>query len=477
MLFSLFNISSAVTMDWVVVDDPNNAADTNGTNSGSVSYEYSIGKYEVTVSQYCEFLNAVATTDSHGLYSGQMDIGRSGSTGSYTYSPDSGKDGHPIGYIIWLRALRFINWMHNDQPIIVDPNDPDPATEDGAYTLSGDNPNALRNPDAAYFLPNIDEWYKAAYYDPCTSSYWSYATGYQAAVPYDIGDTEVLEIMTTIPNRRAVPYTMSETGTIESITMYHESGIGGDMILAVYTDFGGEPNTLIGVTPFTPVSAVAGWQTIDITIPVEVLSGETIWLAWVYQNNPGIRFTAGTPGRASSDAGWEGGMPGLFGSSSPGDYIYSIYATYLVTSGVIPISEDPPGGTNSVNCDGSDTTAVGAYLDSISPYGTFDQNGNVEEWLEADISSAINKPVYGGRYNDSCPSSSDASVKLYSSTYHTNGFRVAASSEEPEDPDPVCLSYPASDLNTDCEVNLLDFAIMAGEWLICNWDQPEYCSQ
>jgi formylglycine-generating enzyme required for sulfatase activity len=310
-------------MDWVVVDDPNNAADTNGTNSGSVSYEYSIGKYEVTVSQYCEFLNAVATTDSHSLYYGQMDIGRSGSSGSYTYSADSGKDEHPVGYITWLRALRFINWMHNDQPIIVDPNDPDPATEDGAYTLSGDNPDALRNPGAAYFLPNIDEWYKAAFYDPCTSSYWSYAT-----------------------------------------------------------------------------------------------SNDTL-----------------------------------------------------------PTSEDPPGGTNSVNCDGSDTTAVGAYLDSIGPYGTFDQNGNVEEWLEADISSDINKPVYGGRYNDSCPSSSDASVKLYTSTWHTNGFRVAASSEEHGDPDPVCLSYLVSDLNRDCEVNLLDFAIMAGEWLICSWDQPEYCSQ
>ena len=109
-------------------------------------------------------------------------------------------------------------------------------------------------------------------------------------------------------------------------------------------------------------------------------------------------------------------------------------------------------------------------------YTYFDYQANVGA-SATEGGQNINKPVYGGRYNDSCPSSSDASVKLYSSTYHTNGFRVAASSEEPEDPDPVCLSYPASDLNTDCEVNLLDFAIMASEWLICNWDQPEYCSQ
>jgi hypothetical protein len=121
---------------------------------------------------------------------------------------------------------------------------------------------------------------------------------------------------------------MSETGTIENISMYHESGIGGEMILAVYDDVGGVPDALIGVTSSTPVSAGVGWQTIDLIDPVEVLSGETIWLAWVYQNNPGIRCAEGTPGRASSAEGWEGGMPEAFGSSSPGGYIYSIYATY-----------------------------------------------------------------------------------------------------------------------------------------------------
>ena len=38
---------------------------------GSVGYNYNIGKYEVTAGQYTEFLNAVARTDTYGLYNTQ----------------------------------------------------------------------------------------------------------------------------------------------------------------------------------------------------------------------------------------------------------------------------------------------------------------------------------------------------------------------------------------------------------------------
>ena len=39
---------------------------------GSVAYTYQMGKYDVTVGQYCQFLNAVAKTDTYGLYNGSM---------------------------------------------------------------------------------------------------------------------------------------------------------------------------------------------------------------------------------------------------------------------------------------------------------------------------------------------------------------------------------------------------------------------
>jgi hypothetical protein len=76
------------------------------------------------------------------------------------------------------------------------------------------------------------------------------------------------------------------------------------------------------------VSSSAGWQTIDLPVPVEVYSGETIWLAWCYGNNPGIRYDIGTPGRVDAGVGWSGGMPDPYGGGTQADYIYSIYATY-----------------------------------------------------------------------------------------------------------------------------------------------------
>jgi len=59
--------AAVVEMEWVTVGDAGNAADDTGY--GAVDYVYRIGKYEVTNSQYCEFLNAVADVcDLYGLY-------------------------------------------------------------------------------------------------------------------------------------------------------------------------------------------------------------------------------------------------------------------------------------------------------------------------------------------------------------------------------------------------------------------------
>jgi len=146
-----------------------------------------------------------------------------------------------------------------------------------------------------------------------------------------VGNETVFSSVTTDPSRRAMPFAMPEVGTLESITMYHEGGTG-DVLLGVYTG-AGLPDARIAVTVSTPVSSVAGWQTIDLTSPVEVAAGETIWLAWVFESNPGVRYQTGTPGRASSPAGWSGGMPATFGDSSTAGYVYSIYATYTAGGG------------------------------------------------------------------------------------------------------------------------------------------------
>ena len=58
----------------------------------------------------------------------------------------------------------------------------------------------------------------------------------------------------------------------------------------------------------------------------------------------------------------------------------------------------PTASPNSANCEfqALDVTDVGSYSNSASPYGTFDQGGNVWEWNEAIV--AANRGQRGGGY-------------------------------------------------------------------------------
>jgi PKD repeat protein len=141
-----------------------------------------------------------------------------------------------------------------------------------------------------------------------------------------VGNTTIFGSSSVSGYRRAMPFTMPENGTITSVTMYHTGG-SGSMILGVY-DGSSTPQNRLAVTPTTAVSGSTGWQTINLTGSAYVSGGSTVWLAWVYESNPGIRYQTGSPGRYQSSATWSGGMPNPFGTGSQTTYIYSIYATY-----------------------------------------------------------------------------------------------------------------------------------------------------
>ncbi len=209
-----FAQAQSVTYSLVDVGNANNASDTTGF--GSVPYVYKIGKYEVTVANYAAFLNAVAKTDTYGLWNNAMQasaniagITRSGSQGSYVYAAmakESGTDAYsptgtppfrtvlgqdsanyPITYVSWFNAARFANWMANGQPVGAQDAT---TTEDGAYKVSGAttkgaapgkntiNPNTGSAP--TFYLPTENEWYKAAFHDQGLNGgaggYYKYAT-------------------------------------------------------------------------------------------------------------------------------------------------------------------------------------------------------------------------------------------------------------------------------------------------------------
>jgi len=99
--------------------------------------------------------------------------------------------------------------------------------------------------------------------------------------------------------------------------------------MGVYSDASGLPASQLGVTPSTVVNSGPGWQTVNLISPVPVTSGQKVWLAWVFENAIGTRYTSGTPGRAISSERWSGGMPDEYGTSSVSGTKYSIYCTYI----------------------------------------------------------------------------------------------------------------------------------------------------
>ncbi len=175
-----------VEFTWSIIGHAGNEADTVDGDRftpgvqryGAVGYSYRVATTEVTNEQYVEFLNAVARIDPHGLFNGNMSsdahsgIERSGSPGSYYYSVVPGRGDDPVVYVSFLDAVRFINWMHNGQG--------QSDTEFGAYDIVQGIPGP-RRADARYFIPDANEWYKAAYHQPAldggdSDGFWKYPT-------------------------------------------------------------------------------------------------------------------------------------------------------------------------------------------------------------------------------------------------------------------------------------------------------------
>ena len=75
-----------------------------------------------------------------------------------------------MNYVDFWDAARFCNWLHNGQGT--------GDTESGAYVNIGDHDSFARQPDAKWWIPTEDEWYKAAYHknDGVTDHYWDYPT-------------------------------------------------------------------------------------------------------------------------------------------------------------------------------------------------------------------------------------------------------------------------------------------------------------
>lgn len=149
---------------FVTVGSPGNVADTTGAPNpaGSVGYVYRIGKFEVP-EEAVRKANAQSELDGEPL----------------GLTLDERGPQKPATRLSWFEAARFVNWLNEDRGAT-------PAYKfdtAGEFQLwapgdAGYNPaNPFRNALARYFLPSVDEWYKAAFYDPAIDGYWDFPTG------------------------------------------------------------------------------------------------------------------------------------------------------------------------------------------------------------------------------------------------------------------------------------------------------------
>jgi hypothetical protein len=181
---------SGLNLNFRLVSNTNNIADTgtisiNGSNStffnlGVVDRNYRIGAYEVTNSDYTKFLNAVATTigDTNeifasGLYNSQMSgvlggINKYSSNVANEYIVKNNMGNKPVNYVNYINSLKYINWLENGAPTGLAPDSVNNIINQGAYEilLDGNNTyNIITNKNRKYFLPSLNEWHKAAYFE------------------------------------------------------------------------------------------------------------------------------------------------------------------------------------------------------------------------------------------------------------------------------------------------------------------------
>lgn len=168
-------------LDFVTVGDPGNRGATaeeapglfggypgspSLENPGAIGYEFRIMRNEVTISTWVDFLNAYTPYHDGPLIGFGDAYYGAGNGSTFTYTAGTGD--YPATGIGWHTAARFCNWLHNGKV------NEAWAFETGAYDTSHFQPDEngkyqdsnVRLPGAKYWIPSVDEYIKAAYYDP-----------------------------------------------------------------------------------------------------------------------------------------------------------------------------------------------------------------------------------------------------------------------------------------------------------------------
>ncbi|MFM9065658.1 MAG: SUMF1/EgtB/PvdO family nonheme iron enzyme, partial [Pirellula sp.] len=201
-------------MEFVTIGNPGNAADTNGnpTSAGAVGYTYGIGKFEVSRDMITKF-NA-----SQSLQITLADMTLQGANGA----------NKPATGVSWNEAARFVNWLNTSQGYnaaykfttnFVHENNALWTSGEAGYNAS----NKYRNSLAKYVLPDYNEWYKAAYYNPNDSTYYDFPNGSNTA-PNAVASGTTAN--TAVYQGQSGPADVNQAG---GLSPYGVMGLGGNV--------------------------------------------------------------------------------------------------------------------------------------------------------------------------------------------------------------------------------------------------------
>ena len=199
-------------IDWVTVGAPGNTPYLGFSDPlsptyghGSVGYEFNIGRTEVTTGQWMEFLNAAMARpdplpfaqtfwwDTPVFWGAEADPTYSGPGTRFRLRSNVADAAMvPVGGISWRHAAVMCNWLHNGKAAAQS------AFSSGAYDVSTFGPElshptftdqATRSPGARYWIPSLDEYLKAVYYDPHhagpgVGGWWSRPNGSDTPLVY-----------------------------------------------------------------------------------------------------------------------------------------------------------------------------------------------------------------------------------------------------------------------------------------------------
>src|SRR5215212_9424109 len=147
---------------FVPIGNPVNVADKTGdpNPAGSVPYIFRMGKYEIS----------------------EQIIAKANTLGGLGITMDGRGPDKPATSVSWNQAARLVNWLNSSTgappayKFAIQPGEDGYDSNNNILLWTSadagyDPGNRYRNKLARYFLPNMDEWYKAAFFDPGNGVY------------------------------------------------------------------------------------------------------------------------------------------------------------------------------------------------------------------------------------------------------------------------------------------------------------------